>query len=202
MIPEFNQSGVLPPFLPGTDPTNRYSTSPYPVTALQFVQKYATSTDRIAILKGLFQYREKLRNSGIVNGFQWIDGSFVEDVEKIRGRSPADIDLVTFAHRPLEHNNQSAWEEFFKNNLDLFKPDLTKSLFKCDAFYVDLSLAASHAEYIVDSTRYWFGLFSHQRESSLWKGMLQIEINCNDKEALKELAKQLLLISTKEDKSA
>jgi hypothetical protein len=33
---------------------------------------------------------------------------------------------------------------------------------------------------IVDDTRYWFGLFSHQRVTSLWKGMLSVSLQSDD----------------------
>ena len=30
--------------------------------------------------------------------------------------------------------------------------------------------------YLIDQTKYWFGLFSHQRDTFLWKGMLEIPL--------------------------
>jgi hypothetical protein len=61
----------------------------------------------------------------------------------------------------------------FIANADLFNRNRTKELFKCDAFFVDLD---KHPELLVDDTRYWFGLFSHQRETALWKGMIKISM--------------------------
>ena len=36
-----------------------------------------------------------MNSLGLVNGFQWLDGSFLEDVEIREQRSPNDLDLVT-----------------------------------------------------------------------------------------------------------
>jgi len=52
-------------------------------------------------------------------------------------------------------------------------PANTKIAFSCDAYFVDLELGP---EYIVDKTRYWFGLFSHKRTSHVWKGLLEIPL--------------------------
>ena len=34
---------------------------------------------------------------------------------------------------------------------------------------------------------YWYGLFSHQRETFLWKGLLRIELMSDDEQALELL---------------
>lgn len=182
MIPELNQSGVLPPFIPEQGPTDPSGMAPYRSTIAEFVERYSQSPERIAILKGLLGYRRKLREIGITQGFQWLDGSFVENVELNRGRPPADVDLVTFAFRPTESNDD--WKNLVYNNKELFLPEESKEKYCCDAYFVDLNL---HPIHIVSNTRYWFGLFSHQRESYLWKGMIEVPIQCADDEALKFL---------------
>jgi hypothetical protein len=60
---------------------------------------------------------------GLDNGFQWIDGSFVEDVEKSRGRAPGDVDIVTFAHRPA---SVADFKAFLNQNSMLFDPAQAK----------------------------------------------------------------------------
>jgi hypothetical protein len=75
------------------------------MTAL--VQRFAASRERLDILRGLLEYRAALGAIGIVQGFQWLDGSFVEDVEVTKGRPPSDIDVVTLAYRPIV--DQNAW---------------------------------------------------------------------------------------------
>ena len=131
-------------------------------------------------LRGLLSYRAKLRSLGITKGFQWLDGSFVEDVEKSRGRPPNDIDIVTFADRPHHTRDQDQWRILVSENSDVFIPELSKDAYSCDAYFVDLETPPLH---IVNNTKYWFGLFSHQRESYLWKGMIEIPLLCNDDEA-------------------
>lgn len=180
MIPELNQSGVLPPFIPELGPTDRAAMAPYRTSITEFVQRYSHSKERRDILKGLLSYREKLRELGITEGFQWLDGSFVENVESNRGRPPNDIDLVTFASRPTDSCDQEQWRTLVKENSDIFIPDLSKETYICDAYFVDLSTPPTH---IVNNTKYWFGLFSHQRDSYLWKGMVEISLVCSDKEA-------------------
>lgn len=173
MIPSMNASSVLPPFI-GADPTNRARMSPYPVTMLDVVQRFGTSLERAAILRGLISYRNALRGIGVVDGHQWLDGSFVEDVEATRNRPPGDIDIVTFARVP---GDNAVKRQVTYANPKLFFPDQAKLNYKCDAYFVDLD---KKAEILVDDTRYWFGLFSHQRETALWKGMLKVEMQSDD----------------------
>ncbi|HDZ3733793.1 TPA: hypothetical protein RSW61_005486 [Vibrio harveyi] len=182
MIPKFEESGVLPPFV-GDGPTKPATQAPYKVSLEAFVEHFATSKERTEILVGFLQYRSKLKSLGVTNGFQWLDGSFVENVEKTRGRAPNDIDLVTFAHRPTGFSLED-WRGFVQSNLDLFSPQMAKASYKCDAYFVDLDLPSKA---IVSNTKYWFGLFSHQRETSLWKGMLEVALSYNETEVLQKL---------------
>lgn len=179
MIPAYNPSGVLPPFL-GTDPADRPQTSPYTTTMSEIVAHFATSAERVGILKGLIAYRAALRLKGIVTGYQWIDGSFVEDCENLRNRPPKDIDIVTIAQRPSALKDDLAWRSFFWSNLDLFDPERVKELYKCDAYIIELGKSP---HLIVSDTAYWYGLFSHQRDTSLWKGMLLVNLTSDDVKA-------------------
>ena len=178
MIPDFNHSGVLPPFLPDKNPTLSDAMAPYRVSLMDFVEKFCTSPIRLKILQGFIEYRIALKKVGIYNGFQWIDGSFVEDVENTKRRDPSDLDLITFAHRPSRYKDNSDWRNFITENQRLFSPAAVKSTFCCDAYYIDLDLPSTT---IVNRTRYWFGLFSHQRETYLWKGMLEITMQDQEK---------------------
>lgn len=184
MIPAFELSGVLPPFI-GDSPTTPANQAPYKVKLAEFVKHFATSDERIEILKGLLKYRIALKSKDIISGFQWIDGSFVENVEMIRGRAPNDVDLVTFAERPIGMND-SDWRGFSISNRDLFSTANLKTKYKCDAYYVDLAMSP---KLLVSQTAYWFGLFSHQRETSLWKGMLQVDLLCDETLILANLIK-------------
>lgn len=152
--------------------------SPYMVSIATVVKHYDTSRERTRILHGLLDFRAALRSIGIVDGFQWIDGSFVEDVEKVRNRAPQDVDLVTFAHRPKK--SDSDWKDLIKKHITLFQPQEIKAKYYCDAYFVDLDKPPL---LIVDDTRYWFGLFSHQRVTALWKGLLSVPLQSDDDKA-------------------
>lgn len=173
MIPSFNISNVLPPFQ-GADPTLPTQVSPYEVTMSELVATFATSPERIEIIKGFMTYRARLAQLNIIDGFQLIDGSFVENCEVSRGRAPADVDLVTFARVNIA---QSGYGSFIQNNQDVFNTSESKRLYKCDAYFVDLD---KDPQIIADDSFYWFGLFSHQRATSLWKGMLKIPLQSDD----------------------
>ena len=186
MIPNHNHDGVLPPFIPGSSPSDMGAVAPYRTALAVFVERFASTDERKVILKGLVAYRAALRAVGIVSGFQWLDGSFVEDCEAIRGRAPNDIDLITFSFRPKAYADSSVWRELVHSRPDLFDPEVTKDIYKCDAYFVDLD---SHPIHVVAQTRYWFGLFSHQRDTYLWKGMIEVPFTENDND-VESLLKQ------------
>jgi hypothetical protein len=177
MIPPFTISGVLPPFIGSSvDPAN---VSPYLVSITELVRRFGISTARMGILRGLVNYRWALAQVGINEGFQIINGSFSENIEQIELRDPKDLDIVTFAHRPPQANLPLEWSDFVTNNQSLFIPHVAKAQHFCDAYYVDLDQSP---ETLVDSTGYWYGLFSHRR-NGLWKGMLRIPLQSDDASA-------------------
>jgi hypothetical protein len=173
MIPSLTASGALPPFI-GQDPTRRADCSPYeaPISALRTA--FAHTPAREALLVGLLDYREALRAAGIADGFQYIDGSFTEDCERLRGRPPGDIDVVTFAALPCAPTDRMA---FLQAHAGLFNPLQTKLTYHCDAYFVDLQ---KPPRLLVADSAYWSGLFSHQRVTALWKGMVQISLASDD----------------------
>ena len=173
MIPNFNISSVLPPFV-GADPTLPALCSPYESSMSAFIQRFGTSPERIDILRGFLAYRSQLNKVGITSGFQILDGSFVEDCEKIRNRPPNDIDMVTFSYLPIAGVNVST---FVQTNLELFDQNLAKNKYKCDAYFIDLG---KDSRLIVEDSFYWYGLFSHQRDTNLWKGMVRIPLMSDD----------------------
>jgi hypothetical protein len=177
MIPTNTQSGVLPPFLPEESPSNMGAVAPYRVSLREVAERYSTSPVRIEILYGLLEFRKGLRSIGITEGFQWVDGSFVEDCENNRGHPPSDVDVITYSVRPESCKDDEAWRQLIQSRPDLFHPVESKRSYKCDAYFVDLGV---HPVHLVSQTRYWFGLFSHQRETFLWKGMLEVPLNDDD----------------------
>lgn len=180
MIPEFNTSMVLPPFF-GDDPCGRLQKSPYIAGMKELVEYFAFNGHRARLLAGLLKYRRALRSAGLTEGFQWLDGSFIERVEQAENRPPNDIDLVTFAKIP---NVRQAWIEA---NSELILTEFTRYDFCCDAYFVDLERLP---EFLCKDITYWFGLFSHQRDTLKWKGLLQIPLFSDDEAACVYLARQ------------
>jgi len=153
MIPEWNISGVLPPIRPG-EAGHSHDRSPF----------------KVSILRGLLNFRKALYQTGIYQGFQWFDGSFLENVEILESRSPKDIDVVTFFQIPKGQNQTS----LLAQAPGLFDPDQTKSNFKVDAYYCSLGEPATDT--YVRQIAYWHSLWSHRR-NGIWKGFVQVNLS-------------------------
>lgn len=177
VIPEWTLSGVLPPYL--GNPLMPLNMAPYPTTLANVVTRFATTPRRIEIFENFLAYRKRLAAVGIIDGFQWLNGSIFEDIEKLESRDPKDIDVVTFFRRPLGARDPFGWEHFFNLNKQLFSRNANKASHNSDTLYVDLD---SSAEDVVMLTRFWFGLFSHRR-NDLWKGMLSIQLALSNDDA-------------------
>ncbi|MGY2199058.1 DUF6932 family protein [Pseudomonas gingeri] len=168
MIPEWNAEGVLPP-VNEDDPTG-FDRAPYEVALAQIVERFATSVERCDILKGYLAHRAELHKMGMKTGFQWLDGSFTEDIEMLEHRSPRDIDVVTFT---------AADDTFFGNlgdhEINLLGGDREnlKKEFRID-FYIQSLL--DPAESLVAMTTYWYGMWSHRRTGQ-WKGFLKVDLS-------------------------
>src|SRR5690554_6911742 len=104
-IPDWNSQGVLPPHDP-VEPTS-VERSPYVVSLTDFILHFGTTQNRQSILIGLLNFRASIHAAGLIHGFQWVDGSFLEDIENLENRPPADIDIVTFFHLPQGENQES-----------------------------------------------------------------------------------------------
>ena len=173
----FLPNGLLPPFIGSPTENDR---SPYKVPLSIFIHRFNTTTERKELLKGYLYYRIALHEIGIQNGFQWINGSFVENCEIINQRSPSDIDVITyFIIGPNRH-------ETIKNCMDsnLFDSRHTKPNYKCDAYGCELILNIQ----LIEAVTYWYSLFSHKRDTFEWKGFLQIDLSPqNERELLREL---------------
>ena len=169
-IPNWNAQGVLPP-VDAQDPTS-HNRSPYFVSLVDFVAKFAISPERIAIMQGFLRYRAALHAIGLRDGFQWLDGSFLENKEQLLAQSPADVDVVTFFRLPA----QTSEADLIKRNSGLFDPgqhQANKKHFQVDAFFLPLY---TPAERLIKGSNYWYGMWSHQRQTLRWKGFLQLDL--------------------------
>lgn len=169
MIPDWNLAAVLPPVRPGA-PGHSPDRSPYIAALSQMVQRFATSPERIRILRGLLAYRTELEARGISSGFQWLDGSFMEHKESLLGEAPNDVDVVTFFPLPAAKNEAA----FASEIADLFDPDTTKAKYLVDAYPYLLGGQTGAAE--VKQIAYWYSMWSHRR-NGLWKGFVQVGLS-------------------------
>lgn len=178
-IPDFDHNNVLPPHL--GNPASPFDLSPYECTTLEMCEKFSTSDHRVNLLEKFIEFRVKMRAAGINSGFQWIDGSFLENIEVSEFRQPRDIDVVTFLQGftvPDLYDVRVVFPEFFS-------PRLAKSVFFLDHYFVPID----HDPLLtVESARYWIQLFTHKR-NGVWKGMLKIPLDTTvcDIEALNYL---------------
>lgn len=175
-IPDWNAQGVIPP-LHSDDPTSA-ERSPYRVSLTDLVLRFGTSAERQTILNGLLRFRSTLHQAGLDNGFQWVDGSFLEHIEQIEHRNPGDIDVVTFYHLP----DGQTQESLVQAHRELFNPRQTKVDFRVDGYFVHLLPASP--ETLIQKATYWYSLWSHRRDS-LWKGYVQVDLAPADDAAAK-----------------
>lgn len=158
----WNIHGVIPPVSDGTS----IERSPYEIDILTFTKMFSLSNERIAILKNFLYYRKFLYELDITSGFQWVNGSFTENVETLRNRPPNDIDVVSFITEP-------------KNPLpnELFDNSYIKQQYQVDSYFVDLNDAPQE---LVKWTAYWYSMWSHQRDTNIWKGFFQMPLSEQD----------------------
>ncbi len=166
-IPDFDHNFVLPPHL--GNPVDRSQLSPYPCTIIELCHKFSRTPERINILKNFVLFRQRMNSFGIVYGFQWLDGSFLEDIESVESRPPNDLDIVTF-FGGLSPADQAAISASFP---EFANPTLSKTNYSLDHYPVDYSF---RPDVTVEITRYWLQLFTHNRKR-VWKGILRLPLN-------------------------
>ena len=170
-IPARNSKGVIPPI--GTaDPTSPLR-SPYVVPLTEVVHRFGTSLARLTILEGLLRYRVALHAAGLIQGFQWLNGSFLEDVESRESRPPNDIDVVTFFRLPPGATEAS----IIQRAPVLFPRDRAARLIFKQQYHVDAYLEhlSARPERVVRRSTYWYSMWSHRRNGD-WKGYLQVNL--------------------------
>lgn len=158
----WNIHGVISPIIDGEISPHR---SPYEIGILEFVQTFSFSSERIAILRNFLLYRSFMYEVGVKSGFQWVNGSFSENVEVLRQRPPNDVDVVTFID---ELNNLTDSFELLGDNAYI------KNKYQVDSYLVDLN---DSPDELVKLTAYWYSLWSHQRDTLIWKGFFQIALS-------------------------
>jgi hypothetical protein len=164
-IPEWTNEGVLPPT--GADPTSP-DRSPYPVSLLSLVERFAITSERRTILDWFLRYRAALHACGLLVGTQWIDGSFVENVEAAESRPPNDVDVVTFFLTP----DGLTERDIIKRSPELFIHGAVKQAYQVDSYPVGIKGTLAQ---LLQQATYWYSLWSHTRTKQ-WKGYLAVDL--------------------------
>jgi hypothetical protein len=118
--------------------------------------------------------RARLSDLQIVDGFQWVDGHFLEAYEKRTRKPPENIRVVTFCiPSPMVTD---------PNYARLAEP-LKKGRATRAAFHVDHSLIPLNwpAQDIIEATRFQSAILSHS-DNGVWKGYVRINLNTPDED--------------------
>ncbi len=184
-IPDL-KCGVLPPHNGHRNggPVRQTDLSPFPATTLELCQKFGTTPERRVILRGYLQMRARLSDLQIVNGFQWVDGHFLEDYEKRTRKSPDHIRVVTFCH-PSQLISDPNYARLFQ---PLKKCSDTRAAFHVEHSLIPLDWPAND---IIEATRFQSAMLSHS-DNGVWKGYVRINLNTpqDDTAAVEHLAEQ------------
>ena len=172
-IPNWSSRGVLPP-INSAEPTST-DRSPYRVSLIDFVLRFGNTESRRRILEGFLDFRSALHEIGVDNGFQWVNGSFLENIEITENRSPRDLDLVTFFRLP-EGRTQRTLRDAAPN---IFDNAYCKENFHVDVYFQPLGDGSP--ESLVSQSAYWYSVWSHRR-NGYWKGYLQLDLSNTDDE--------------------
>jgi len=170
-LPNWDSRGILPPVLPGaggTDPRR----SPYLIDLFMLLDRFASSPERKRILNGFLSFRQMLHRLGITKGFQWLDGSFLENIELLKNHPPNDMDVVTYYELPTRMTQASLVE---KAGGELEHGNL-KEKYSIDAYFSELGRPLDVRQ--AQSLTYWYSMWSHRRDG-LWKGFVQVDLAPN-----------------------
>jgi hypothetical protein len=179
VVPPFDGRGLLPPFL-GANATTP-ARSPYETTISELVVALGTTPERYNLLFGLIKYRQLLDSLGYTQGVQFVDGSFVENVEIRESRSPGDIDVFSFLIRPPQYQgNDPLWQTtgfpHWVNEVVNFA--LNKQRYNIDTYAIAVD---QHGPLqLINDTIYWYGLFSHKKVTQDWKGFVTVPLSPSD----------------------
>lgn len=178
-IPEWNALGLLPPVDPAAPAS--LERSPYRVVLTDVVARFATSNERRQILRGWLNFRAALHGMGLTEGFQWLDGSFMEHVEVLERRQPRDMDVVTFLHTPATFAPTPEQAQALDH-------DHVKLTFLIDSYLIEIDQV--ERSNLIRKAAYWYSMWSHRRNQS-WKGYLEVDLSpALDRQALDWLSQQ------------
>ncbi len=183
-IPDWDLGGRLPPFV--GSPTSGNQRSPYLVGLTDMALRLGDTATRRKLLNGLLDYRANLHAADLRDGFQWVNGSFVENTEQRDHRAPNDIDVVTFMRLPRGQSQAGLAEA----NPSLFDQDANRNLYGVDTYTVVLD--THDPIFLVRVASYWNSVWSHDRRLQ-WKGYLEINLSGDEDAAARAVLQQAAL---------
>lgn len=154
----------------------------------ELVTVLGTTPWRENLLFGLLEYRRLLGHHGYTNGLQFIDGSFVENVEVRENRDPGDIDVFSLLVRPAAYQkDQNLWANagypaWIGELMDRGK---NKARFLLDTY--GMAVDQHGPLTLINETIYWYSLFSHRRVTQEWKGFVRVPLNPSDDAAARAI---------------
>ena len=165
----WNSEGFIPPI--GSIDSTSPNRSPYIVSLRDLVEDFGHTPTRQRLLAGFLDYRAELHQAGLERGFQWINGSFLENVEDNEQRDPNDIDVITFFYLPGGFTE----ETFYRDHGSLFDNDNVRMIYGIDTRAVLLD--PSQMDYVIKNLIYWYSLWSHTPPPEWrWKGYIQVNL--------------------------
>ena len=182
-IPHFTPDGFLPPIRPGATAI-AFDRSPYQASTAEVARAFATTEERRVIFRGFLTLRADLRGLGFASGFHWLDGSFVEDCERLHLRAPGDIDVVSFLSfsEVVDTSTPAALIAFLQANAEIFKSQQSKVKYGVDHYPMELGGPLDGAR--VKLISYWYSIWSHRRDDQRWKGFVRVDLGEDDTSAL------------------
>jgi hypothetical protein len=141
----------------------------------ELVERFALTEARASILRGLLELRAGLAEAGL-EGFQWVDGSFAEDIERLDSRPPNDVDVVTFAALGGGGGQRALVEA----HPALFDRRRVARELRVDHYFFDLDRGLDSDA--VRQVTYWYSMWSHRR-SAAWKGFVEVPLGTDDRAA-------------------
>lgn len=182
-LPAHRSDGTLPPHTGDEKHFGPLDLGPYRIELLELIDTFSTTQDRCVILKGLLHYRAQLRRFDVVNGFQWLGGSFVDFIKE-----PKDLDLVTFFVRPRAWRDSALMRRDVASCPEIFDPRISKVKNRVDGYFVDVL----HRVALIRWSYHWHFLYGHDRRQHA-KGFVEIPLQTldGDKAALALLASKM-----------
>ncbi|WP_245337294.1 hypothetical protein [Shinella sp. HZN7] len=189
-LPPFNSNGMLPPLASenGADADR----SPYTITMMELVQRFGTTPHRRRLLNNLIAYRGVISAGGYTAGLQFLDGSFVENVEAHSRREPRDIDVFSLLDIPTRYlQDPASWRN---GGIQFWAEEIQNTPRNKERFQLDTYATLVQEVPLLDLLKgvmYWYSLFSHQRDTFAWKGFVAVVLDpAQDAEALAWLGAQ------------